>query len=73
MAITIKSLEPTPTRLYHINEQLPDHIIRRPGYNLCEQHQQEYLQYCSCCALKNIAIDPFNGQDTITFSKEQSR
>jgi len=31
---------------------------RRFGYKLCERHQQEYRQYCSCCALEpNSGID----------------
>lgn len=30
---------------------------KRPGYNFCTRHQQEYLQYCSLCALED-RLDP---------------
>lgn len=32
-------------------ECCPVEKVRRFGYKFCEQHKQEYLEYCSGCAL----------------------
>lgn len=31
-----------------------DAVVRRPGYNYCEAHNQEYLEYCCGCALDRM-------------------
>ena len=35
-------------------------IVRRPGYNFCETHKQEYLEYCCGCALQRPRVNTGN-------------